>query len=369
MLAEIDPSTRRRAVRVAALRALGLGTVLATLLAGIATLASSNPSAQTFALGACIGLTQVMVVGVTSAALFTAFDPRLKRMPRLRRWAIIVPTLLALSLLGALGAGAIVIAGGGSGGAGAFLIRWLPGAAITFVLALLIGMTGLSFDRLRDLLRATTATLHQAEIDRVRAQRLAFEARLASLESRVRPHFLFNSLNAALALIPDDAGAAERVIERLASLLHASLDADPKLLVPLGREMKLVADYLEIERVRFGERLRFSFDVPVELETTEVPLFAVQTLAENSVKHAVASSPDGGSVRVVARLRDGHVTIAVGDDGTGFPADAIAEGHGLHTLRERLAALFGDRATLTVGRDEGGRSQVTFEVPTPPEAR
>jgi signal transduction histidine kinase len=369
MPSEPDPSARPRAVRAAALRALGLGTILAVLSGGIATLARGALSSGTFAVGVGIGMSQVVVVGVTSAALFTAIDPRLKRMPRLRRWAIIVPTLLALSLLGGLAAGAILLAAGGTGGSGAFVVRWLPGAAITFVLTLLIVLTVLSFDRLGELLRATTATLLRADIDLARAQRLAFEARLASLESRVRPHFLFNSLNAALALIPDDAGAAERVIERLSSLLRASLDADPKLLVPLGREMELVADYLEIERVRFGARLRFSFNVPAGLERTEVPLFAVQSLVENSVKYAVAPSPEGSSVRVVADAREGRITIAVGDDGHGFPAEAISEGHGLHTLRERLAALFGDRATLTVGLDERGMSRVAFEVPAAAEAR
>jgi LytS/YehU family sensor histidine kinase len=243
------------------------------------------------------------------------------------------------------------------------LSRWLPAAATTFVLALGMGLAALSYDRLREVLRATTASLHQAEIERVRAQRAAFEARLASLESRVRPHFLFNSLNAALALIPDDAPAAERVIERLASLLRASLDADPQELVPLRSEMELVADYLEIERVRFGERLRFSLEVPSSIEAVKVPLFAVQTLVENGVKHAIVRSASGGSIRVTA-TRDGErVTVLVGDDGPGFGEDAIVEGHGLYTLRERLATLFGDRASLHVGRDEDGRTRVSFEVP------
>ena len=369
MPAEPDPSARPRAVRAAALHALGIGTVLALLSGAIVTLASSAPSGATFAIGVSIGMTQVVVVGVTSAALFTAIDPRLKRMPRLRRWAILVPTLFALSLLGSLGAGAILLATGGSGGAGAFVVRWLPGAAITCVLTLLIGLLVLSFDRLRQLQRATAATLHQAEIDRVRAQRLAFEARLASLESRVRPHFLFNCLNAALALIPDDAGAAERVIERLSSLLHASLEADPKLLVPLGREMELVADYLEIERVRFGERLRFSFNVPAGLESTEVPLFAVQSLVENSVKHAVALSPDGGSVRVDAHAREGRITIAVGDDGPGFPAEAIDPGMDSTPCASASRPSSATARIDFAGLDERGRSRVAFEVPAAAEAR
>jgi len=239
--------------------------------------------------------------------------------------------------------------------------RSLPMAAITFVIALLFGLSALSFDRLGERLRRTTDALRDTEMERIRAQRLAFEARLASLESRVRPHFLFNSLNAALALIPEDASAAERVLERLASLLHASLDANPRQLVPLGREMALVTDYLEIERVRFGDRLRLTLDVPADLEPALVPSFSVQTLVENCVKHAIAPNPDGGTMRVEARRDGRRLVVLVTDDGPGFTAEAIVPGHGLDTLRARLAALY-ERSELTVAPIEGGGSQVTLSV-------
>jgi signal transduction histidine kinase len=359
---DTGPADARRAVLAAAARALAIGVGVALLVAGSVTVASPWPARTTFAAGLAIGIVQAVVVGVVPAVLFTALGERLRRTPALLRWAFIVVVLMALALTGAAGA-RLIITRTWSTDAREFPAMWLPEAAVTAVLALAIGVVTLSFERIRAVLHRTTTALRDTEIERIRAERSAFEARLASLESRVRPHFLFNSLNAALALIPDDAPAAERVIERIASLLRASLDADPTRLVALGREMALVRDYLEIERVRFGDRLRFDLDVPRDLEAAQVPSFALQTLAENSVKHAIAPRPEGGRVGVEARREGARLVLTVRDDGPGFARDAIVEGHGLHTLRERLAALFGDRAAMDVGREDGRGSRVSLEVP------
>jgi LytS/YehU family sensor histidine kinase len=177
------------------------------------------------------------------------------------------------------------------------------------------------------------------------SERVASEARLASLESRVRPHFLFNSLNSAIALIPEAPARAEQVLERLAALLRFSLDAQQVRLVPLADEIRVVVDYLEIERVRFGDRLRYRVEVASELEAHVVPAFALQTLVENSVKYAVAPRASGGEIRITARVEAGRLHLAVEDDGPGF-AGPIPSGHGLDTLRARLETLYGAGAAL-----------------------
>jgi signal transduction histidine kinase len=188
------------------------------------------------------------------------------------------------------------------------------------------------------------------------AESHATDARLASLESRVRPHFLFNALNSAIALIPEDPKRAEAVLESLAALLRFSLDAHTRV-VALREEMRIVTDYLEIERARFGERLMYELDVPADLEAHEVPAFAIQTLVENSVKYAV--SPRVQGARIVVKVRAGdRLVIEVRDDGPGFSGSPWLAGHGLDNLRARLAALYGDRARLLPGG-----TVVTLEVP------
>jgi signal transduction histidine kinase len=182
-----------------------------------------------------------------------------------------------------------------------------------------------------------------------RAKYETAQARLSSLESRLRPHFLFNTLNSIMALIPDDPKAAERVTERLAALLRYSLDSAGHSTVRLEQELKVAVDYLEIEKTRFGDRLHYSIDVPGELMQAEVPPFSLQTLVENSVKYG------GGEIRVSAHNGNGRLLLRVWDSGGGFPEDApLPAGHGLNNLKERLDAVWGANAAVEFPRANAG---------------
>src|SRR5690606_22481923 len=194
-----------------------------------------------------------------------------------------------------------------------------------------------------------------------RAIGLATEARLASLESRVRPHFLFNALNSAIALIPEDPRRAEDLLERLGALLRSSLDAQTPL-VSLGQELRVATDYLEIERVRFGERLAYEVDVPDELRGIELPAFAIQTLVENSVKYAVSPRKHGARIQIRARRDGARIAIDVADDGPGFTGEIWQPGHGLDALRSRLDALLGARARLIAPTNAPHGAAVRIEI-------
>jgi two-component system, LytTR family, sensor histidine kinase AlgZ len=187
-------------------------------------------------------------------------------------------------------------------------------------------------------------------------------ARFSSLESRIHPHFLFNTLNSISALIREDPLKAERTVEQLSALLRYSLDLNASRLATLRNEMRIVTDYLDIEKTRFGERLRYAIDVPPALEDLEVPPMAVQTLVENSIKHAVSRSRRGGEVRIAARMVEDRFEIEVSDDGPGFHASEIKEGHGLDSLRSRLSSLFAEDATLRIA-SAAGRTAVTISLP------
>src|SRR6267143_1751276 len=226
--------------------------------------------------------------------------------------------------------------------------------SICVLITLTLGISMGLYDAQRRRLDAVTAALRERELEHERARKMALEARLASLEARLQPHFMFNTLNAITALIQDDPDEAERTVERLAALLRFSLDATERGLVPLDHELKIVTDYVEIERTRFGQRLAYAIDVHPDAAGCEVPPLAIQTLVENSIKHAIAPRPGGGRLRVEAAAAGDRVMLSVWDDGAGFSADAMRPGHGLDNLRARLAARFGAAAALEVGRRDGG---------------
>jgi LytS/YehU family sensor histidine kinase len=177
----------------------------------------------------------------------------------------------------------------------------------------------------------------------------------------VRPHFLFNTLNSIAALIPQDPAGAEKMTGQLASLLRASLDAAPSALVPLEQELRTVRDYLEIERVRFGDRLRYEIDMPAALAGSMVPRLSLQTLVENAVKYAVAPRRTGGSIQVRAAGGEPGLRLTVTDDGPGFQTSDLPPGHGLALMRDRLRMLFGERARLSVEARADG-STVAIEI-------
>jgi LytS/YehU family sensor histidine kinase len=203
--------------------------------------------------------------------------------------------------------------------------------------------------------------LRNRQLEQERASKFALEAQLASLESHIRPHFLFNTLNTISSLIPEDPGLAEHLVGKLAALLRLSLDSNQERLASLERELKIVGDYLEIERARYGSRLRFKSDVPAELRAVEVPALSLQTLVENSVKYAVGSRFEGAEIRLGASAHNGSLIVNVSDDGPGFNIESFPPGHGLDNLQRRLTVLFGPSARLEVSNDSGAR--VCFTIP------
>jgi sensor histidine kinase YesM len=211
----------------------------------------------------------------------------------------------------------------------------------------------------RSRLKSSEAVVQEHRLKRETAEKLAAQAKLASLSSRVQPHFLFNTLNSIAALIRENPAEAEHTLERLASLLRSSLDNAG--IIPLDQELKLVRDYLEIQKTRMGDRLTFQIAIDSDLHAA-VPPFSVQTLVENSVKHAAAKLERGLDVRVRASRYDSQVAIYVTDNGPGFDPAFMKAGHGLDNLQARLRAVYGDRAALDFFR-EPERMTIRLRVP------
>jgi two-component system sensor histidine kinase AlgZ len=175
--------------------------------------------------------------------------------------------------------------------------------------------------------------------------------RLAELQSRIRPHFLFNALNTALALVRVDPARAEAVLEDLAELFRTAL-AETGASVSLDEEIALAQRYLAIEQIRFGERLRVQWDIDARVGRARVPPLMLQPLVENAVRHAVEPSPAGAQLWVHAGVRRGQVLIEVVNT---VPVQASQPGHGmaLHNVRERLRLLHDVGAHLETQREDG----------------
>jgi LytS/YehU family sensor histidine kinase len=196
-------------------------------------------------------------------------------------------------------------------------------------------------------IEATELSLRTQQLERERAEKLAAEAQLASLSSRVQPHFLFNTLNSISGLIREQPAAAEAMVQHLSSLLRSSLDG--KELVEVAHELKLVTDYLEIQQARLGTRLRY--EVAVATETSgKLPPFSLQTLVENSLKHVAGRRPEEIGIRIDVRRVENELWLAVTDDGPGFDPDAMRAGRGLDILQRRLRGAFGDAGRLEFDR-------------------
>ena len=241
--------------------------------------------------------------------------------------------------------------------------RWLGNAyRWSLFLTFCAGVVTYTYAHFRHQMEESNQKLRAKEAEEQRSRRLATEARLASLESRIHPHFLFNALNSVSSLIREDPIRAELLLERVSALLRFSLYEPHGGLVSLEKELKMVQDYLEIETVRFGQRLRYTVHFAPELAGMMLPPLSVQTLVENSVKYAVTNRREGGEVRVTAKPEANGAIIEVTDSGPGFDEMAIPTGHGLELLAARLEAQFGQTAALQFARQAGGMT-VTLRLP------
>jgi two-component sensor histidine kinase len=205
------------------------------------------------------------------------------------------------------------------------------------------------------------------ESQRLRAE-LA-ESRLAAVTSQLQPHFLFNTLQSISTLIHRDPVAADAMLAKLSDLLRDVLRRSRSALVTLGDELRMTETYLDLARLRFGDRLRTTIEVDDAVRSAVVPMLLLQPLIENALKHGVGRRAVGGQVGVTAHGEDGQLTITVWDDGVGFEGGTSGpDGTGLANTRERLRHAFGDDQSLQLRlRPEGG-VEVTIRMPLRLEA-
>ncbi len=311
--------------------------------------------------GFAISFIYASVIGAAANVIMPIVGARLSGGAPAVYWLGLAGTLLGLTVIGSVVAGALAAALG-LFGPGSTWAAQRTGMRVALVLAMTVGMGIAVYESMRGRVNAARESLRATELEIERAHRLAADARLASLESRLHPHFLFNALAAIAGQVKESPERAERLLVEFADLLRASLDAARRHTVPLGDELAVIQSYLEIEQVRLGERLRAKVDVLDDFKAWPVPPLALHTLVQNSVKHVAAGRLEGAEIRVEARRSGERLALSVWDDGPGFDIDEAPAGHGLETLRARLAVLFGPAASLEATRADGG-ARVTMSLP------
>lgn len=239
--------------------------------------------------------------------------------------------------------------------AGNWFLGDLPATALVYFAIIAVSYAVSNGERLRE--RERSAAALETELR---------EAQLGALRMQLQPHFLFNSLNAIMALVRDRATErAVRALGLLSDVLRATISANGAHETTLASELEFVERYLEIERVRFEDRLRVTVDASPELANALVPTFVLQPFVENALKHGVLRERGGNAIAVGARALGPDLVLTVRDDGRGLGVNsATAAGVGIPNARARLKHMYGDAARLSV-RDVESQKGVIVEIAFP----
>jgi len=204
---------------------------------------------------------------------------------------------------------------------------------------------------------------HRAALTTARLERDVAQAREQAIKMQVHPHFLFNTLHAVSVLITEDPATARAMVVHLGDFLRATLARAGRAEVTLREELELLTHYLDVERLRFGDRLVVDVAAGHDVLDAYVPDLVLQPLAENAIKHGVSTRTGAHHISVRAHRRDARLELTVEDDGVeGVPAD-VREGIGLRSTRRRLAHLYGDDCALTLTARPDGGARATVSLP------
>ncbi len=343
------------------LQQLAIGVLVCVVIAAFLSVAFSNPFAQMLVFSLCIGLScQLMIDG--GLRLVTRWLQRRQPEGRALRgdwpgWRWTLPIILGGSWAGIQ--------------VGYPLASWLLGLPVRspgldkprvlFVVLTISILTAVGFIAFT----LSRARLAASEARAQAALRAAAENRLKLLEAQLEPHMLFNTLANLRVLIALDAPRAQAMLDHLIAFLRATLDASRAGLHPLEAEFDRLADYLALMAVRMGPRLAVEFDLPVELRGVPVPPLLLQPLVENSIRHGLEPKIEGGRI-VVRAVHDGaHLVLTVRDSGVGLGRQASAAGtrFGLEQVHQRLAALYGNAASLVLQACADGGTEARISLP------
>lgn len=205
--------------------------------------------------------------------------------------------------------------------------------------------------------------LAQKNFTRVSSEKKYLEAHLRLLQAQIEPHFLFNTLANVVSLVDKDGARAKQMLEDFIQYLRTSLSATRGTRSTLGKQFELLRTYLNIIAIRMDKRLKFTLDVPAELQGLSLPPMLLQPIVENAIKHGLEPKLDGGKVEISAATEDKKLLLKVVDTGLGFRSSSAPSGVGLTNLRERLSAYYDGQASLQIEDNLPSGTIVTITIP------
>lgn len=232
----------------------------------------------------------------------------------------------------------------------------------TMIAAVIFSAGFLYFFVTLSMLKQRKEEIEQERNIRVEREKEALETKLRMLQAQIEPHFLFNTLSNVVSLIDTDPSRGKAMLLDLTRYLRTSLARTMPEKTSLGQELDMIISYLNIQKIRMGERLTFTVDVPDELKGTPFPPMLLQPLVENAVRHGLEPKIEGGGIQIRGRADQSSLRIEVSDTGQGI-SSMNAGGVGMKNVRDRLALLFGDRAKFIVEENSPSGVKAVIEVP------
>jgi two-component sensor histidine kinase len=205
--------------------------------------------------------------------------------------------------------------------------------------------------------------LERKTIEFQQALHLRTKSQLSALQAKINPHFLFNTLNAILGELSTDPKKVEKMILNLSGIYHKILKLPEDAEITLQDEIKLVKEYLEIEKMRMGDRLTYRVDLDSNLAKAKVPPLLIEPLVENAIIHGLSPKPEGGEIKIEAIEDSGIIKISVADNGVGKKEVDSKKGYGLYSIQERLSLTYGEKARFNIARLPFGGTVVNMEFP------
>jgi len=193
--------------------------------------------------------------------------------------------------------------------------------------------------------KKTENLIRKKDLELAKISELHKQAELQSLRAKINPHFLYNALNSIASLATTDARKTEQMALALSDFFKYAINREQKQLNTLSEELNAVRTYLEIEKVRFGDRLSFEIDCPEELQNIQIPQLLIQPLVENAIKHGLSQITENGLIRIVVAKEKAQLEIRIYDNGPAFPEGPLS-GFGIQNTQERIALLYGAKATI-----------------------
>jgi signal transduction histidine kinase len=235
---------------------------------------------------------------------------------------------------------------------------WQP-LLIGLFFGIIASITFILFERIEQL----NLEVKQRQLSQIESAKREMEAQLKMLQAQIEPHFLFNTLANVSSLIDNDPSLSKKLLERLNDWLRVALVRARSDHATLGDELDMLENYLQILKIRFGERLRWTMDVPEDARGSAFPPMLLQPLVENAVRHGIEPKIGGGEIVVRAIINSASLSVEVNDSGVGLLSNANVGGAGLTNVRARLVTLFGEAGKLSLENNANVGATARLELP------